>query len=284
MQKRRLGRTGQESTIVIFGGAALGSGHHSVSQEEADRAMEFVLEQGVNHVDVAPSYGDAELRLGPWMEIHRQDFFLGCKTGMRTKEEAAEELQRSLERLRVDHFDLYQFHGLNELDELETVLGPGGAMEAILEARDEGLLRFIGITGHRPDTQAEALRRFDFDTVMFPLNFVLRAHRNERSDWTELLRLAQERDVGLMAIKSIARGPWSTEDRPHTTWYEPFDDQKAIDRAVWFTLSQGITGVVSASDAGLMRKVVDAANRFRPLSSEEQAQLVATGSELLPLF
>jgi aryl-alcohol dehydrogenase-like predicted oxidoreductase len=284
MQKRRLGRTGQESTIVIFGGAAFGTDFHSISQEEADRAMEFVLGQGVNHVDVAPAYGDAELRLGPWMETHRQDFFLGCKTGKRTKEEAAEELQRSLERLRVDHFDLYQLHALDELDELEIVLGPGGAMEAILEARDEGLLRFVGITGHRPDTQAEALRRFDFDTVMFPLNFVLRAHRNEHRDWEELLRLAQEKDVGLMAIKSIARGPWPTEDRPYTTWYEPSDDQEAIDRAVWFTLSQGITGVVSASDAGLTRKVVDAANRFRPLSSEEQAQLVAKGSQLQVLF
>lgn len=284
MQKRRLGRTGQESTIVIFGGAALGTDFHSISQEEADRAMEFVLEQGVNHVDVAPSYGDAELRLGPWMETHRQDFFLGCKTAKRTKNEAAEELQRSLERLRVDHFDLYQLHSLDELDELDVVLGPGGAMEAILEARDEGLLRFIGITGHRPDTQAEALKRFDFDTVMFPLNFVLRAHRNERSDWAELLRLAQKKDVGLMAIKSIARGPWPTEDRPYTTWYEPLDDQEAIDRSVWFTLSQGITGVVSASDAGLMRKVVDAANRFKPLSSREQEQLMAIGSELLPLF
>jgi aryl-alcohol dehydrogenase-like predicted oxidoreductase len=298
MQKRRLGRTGQESTIVIFGGAAFGTDFHSISQEEADRAMEFVLEEGVNHVDVAPSYGDAELRLGPWMETHRQNFFLGCKTAKRTKEEAAEELQRSLERLRVDHFDLYQLHALDELDELEIVLGPGGAMEAILEARDEGLLRFVGITGHRPDTHAEALRRFDFDTVMFPLNFVLRAHCNERNDWTELLRLAQEKDVGLMAIKSIARGPWPTEDRPYTiprgpwptedqpytTWYEPFDDQEAIDRAVWFTLSQGITGVVSTSDAELMRKVVDAANRFGPLSSEEQAQLVAIGSQLLPLF
>ena len=282
MQKRKLGRTGHESTIMIFGGAALGAGFHSVSQEEADQAMEFVLEQGVNHIDVAPSYGDAELRLGPWMETHRQDFFLGCKTGERTKEEAAEELHRSLERLRVDHFDLYQLHGLDELGELEIALGPGGAMEAILEAKDEGLLRFVGITGHRPDTQAEALRRFDFDTVMFPLNFVLRAHRNEHNDWEELLRLAQEKDVGLMAIKSIARGPWPTEDRPHTTWYEPFDDQEAVDRAVWFTLSQGVTGVVSASDVGLMRKVVDAAERFRPLSSEEQAQLVGRGSQLVP--
>ena len=280
MQKRRLGRTEQKSTIVIFGGAALAS----VSQEEADQAVALALEHGVNHIDVAPSYGEAELRLGPWMETHRQDFFLACKTGKRTKEGAAEELHRSLERLRVDHFDLYQLHALDELEELEIALGPGGAMEAILEARGEGLLRFVGITGHRPTTQAEALRRFDFDTIMFPLNFVLRAHRDERNDWEGLLKLAQEKDVGVMAIKAIAKGPWPTETRAYHTWYEPFDDQGGIDRALWYTLSQEVTAAVTASDVRLMSKSVDAAERFRPLSSEEQAQLVATGSQLRPLF
>lgn len=280
MQKRRLGRTEQKSTIVIFGGAALSS----VSQEEADQAVALALEHGVNHIDVAPSYGEAELRLGPWMETHRQDFFLACKTGKRTKEGAAEELRRSLERLGVDHFDLYQLHALDELEELEIALGPGGAMEALLEARGEGLLRFVGITGHRPTTQAEALRRFDFDTIMFPLNFVLRAHRDERNDWEGLLKLAQEKDVGVMAIKAIAKGPWPTETRAYHTWYEPFDDQGGIDRALWYTLSQEVTAAVTASDVRLMSKSVDAAERFRPLSSEEQAQLVATGSQLRPLF
>jgi aryl-alcohol dehydrogenase-like predicted oxidoreductase len=280
MQKRRLGRTEHESTVVIFGGAALAS----VSQKEADQAMALALRYGVNHIDVAPSYGEAELRLGPWMERHRQDFFLACKTEKRTKEEAAEALRRSLERLRVDHFDLYQLHGVTELDELEVALGPSGAMEAILEGRKEGLLRFIGITGHCPATQVEALKRFDFDTVMFPLNFVLRAHRNERNDWEELLKLAKEKDVGVMAIKAITKGPWPTETHAYQTWYEPFDDQEAIDRALWFTLSQDVTAAVSAADVRLIPKVVDAAERFRPLSQEEQAQLVATGSQLRPLF
>jgi aryl-alcohol dehydrogenase-like predicted oxidoreductase len=280
MQKRRLGRTEHESTVVIFGGAALAS----VSQKEADQAIALVLGHGVNHIDVAPSYGEAELRLGPWMERHRQDFFLACKTEKRRKEEAAEALRRSLERLRVDHFDLYQLHGVTELDGLEVALGPGGAMEAILEGREEGLLRFIGITGHCPATQAEALKRFDFDTVMFPLNFVLRAHRSERNDWEELLKLAKEKDVGVMAIKAITKGPWPTETHAYHTWYEPFDDQEAIDRALWFTLSQDVTVAVSAADVRLIPKVVDAAERFRPLSQEEQAQLVATGSRLRPLF
>jgi len=280
MQKRRLGRTGQESTIVILGGAAFAS----VSQEEADQAMVLALERGVNHIDVAPSYGEAELRLGPWMETHRQDVFLGCKTAMRTREEAAQELHRSLERLRVDHVDLYQLHALDELDDLETALGPGGAMEAIVEAREQGLLRFVGITGHRPATQVEALKRFDFDTVMFPLNFVLRAHRNERNDWEELLRLSQEQDVGVMAIKALAKGPWRTEARPYQTWYRPFDDQGDVDRALWYTLSQGVTGAVSASDVRLIPKLVDAAERFSSLSPEDQAELVATGSRFRPLF
>jgi aryl-alcohol dehydrogenase-like predicted oxidoreductase len=280
MQKRRLGRTEHESTVVIFGGAALAS----VSQKEADQAMALALRHGVNHIDVAPSYGEAELRLGPWMERHHQDLFLACKTEKRTKEEAAEALRRSLERLRVDHFDLYQLHGVTELDELEVALGPGGAMEAILEGREEGLLQFIGITGHCPATQAEALKRFDFDTVMFPLNFVLRAHRNERNDWEELLKLAKEKDVGVMAIKAITKGPWPTEAHAYQTWYEPFDDQEAIDRALWFALSQDVTAAVSAADVRLIPKVVDAAERFRPLRQEEQAQLVTTGFQLRPLF
>jgi len=280
MLKRRLGRTEQESTIVIFGGAALSS----VSQEEADEAVALALEHGVNHVDVAPSYGDAELRLGSWMETHRQDLFLACKTAKRTREGAAEELHRSLERLRVDHFDLYQLHGLDELEDLETALGPGGAMEAILEAREQGLVRFVGITGHRPPTQVEALRRFDFDTIMFPLNFVLRAHRNERNDWERLLRLSGERDVGVMAIKAIAKGPWPSEVRRYCTWYEPFDDQETIDQALWFTLSQEVTAAVTAGDVRLIPKLLHAGERFSGLSPEEQAQLVVRGSQLRPLF
>jgi aryl-alcohol dehydrogenase-like predicted oxidoreductase len=280
MQKRRLGRTEHESTAVIFGGAALAS----VSQKEADQAMALVLRHGVNHIDVAPSYGEAELRLGPWMERHRPDFFLACKTEKRTKREAAEALRRSLERLRVDHVDLYQLHGVTELEDLEAALGPGGAMEAILEGREEGLLRFIGITGHCAATQVEALKRFDFDTIMFPLNFVLRAHRDERNDWEELLKMAKDRDVGVMTIKAIAKGPWPTEARPYNTWYEPFDDQGTIDRALWFVLSQDVTAAVAPAEVRLIPKVVDAAERFRPLSEEEQDRLVATGTQFRPLF
>ena len=172
MEKRRLGRTGHMSSIITLGCCALGR----ISQEEADKIIELALSHGVNHFDVAPTYGDAELRLRPWMKDHRDEIFLACKTQKRTKKEASEELKRSLERLGVDYIDLYQFHGLDDLKELEVAFGPEGALQAMLEAREEGVIKYIGITSHRPPTIIEALKRFDLDTVLFPLNFVLRKH------------------------------------------------------------------------------------------------------------
>jgi aryl-alcohol dehydrogenase-like predicted oxidoreductase len=175
MEKRRLGKTGHMSSVLTFGGAAIGQ----VSQQEADAAIELAVKHGVNHFDVAPTYGEAELRLGPWMEKNRNEIFLGCKTTERSKAGAWESLQHSLERLRVKHFDLFQFHGVNDLETLNAILGPGGALEAVLEAREQGLVHYIGITGHRPFVQVEALNRFPFDTVLFPLNRVLAARRND---------------------------------------------------------------------------------------------------------
>ncbi len=280
MEKRRLGRTQHMSTIIVFGGAALGK----VSQREADMIVELALEHGVNHFDVAPSYGEAELRLAPCMKDHRDDIFLACKTQKRTREEASEELHRSLERLGVDYFDLYQLHAVDELRQLDAALGPGGAIEAVLEARERGLVRHIGITGHHPAVQVEALRRFDFDTVMFPLNFVLRRHRNAQNDYEPLLKLAEEKDVGAMAIKSIAKQPWQTEAHTYSTWYEPFDTQESIDRSLWFVLSQGVTAAVSASDIRLVPRILDAAERFEKLSEAQQSELIAAATDLIPLF
>ena len=283
MEKRRFGRTGHMSTVVIFGAAAISN----VSQAEADRAIELALQHGVNHIDVAPSYGEAELRLGPWMSSIRKDVFLGCKTLERSKEGARTELHRSLERLQTDHFDLYQLHAVNDLDELNKALAPGGALEAIVEARDEGLVRYIGITGHglqAPGVFIEALKRFDFDSVLFPINFVLYANPSYRRDAESLLALAAERDIGTMVIKAIAKGPW--DDRPHTytTWYEPFDDQAHVDRCVWFALSQPITGLCSVGDTKLLPLFLDAAERYRPLSPAEQAELIAEANAFQPLF
>lgn len=280
MEKRRLGRTGQMSTIAAFGGAAVSR----VSQEEADAVIQLALSHGVNHIDVAPTYGDAELRLRPWMKKHRDDLFLACKTGKRTKEEAAEELNGSLERLGVDYFDLYQLHGLDDLKELDTALGPGGAMEAILEAQDEGLVRHIGITSHRIPTILEALRRFDFDTVLFPLNYVLRRHRHPENDYEPLLKIVKEKDVGTIVMKAFAKQPWPTEEHKYQTWYEPFDKQPEIDMCLWFALSQGVTTAASAGDVRLVPKIVSAAERYKELSREEQERLMESAANLKPLF
>jgi predicted aldo/keto reductase-like oxidoreductase len=283
MEKRRFGRTGHMSTIIIFGGFAVGL----LSQREADEVVELLLDHGVNHIDVAPSYHDAELRLGPWLEKHRDRFFLGCKTQLRTKADAREELHRSLERLRVDSFDLYQLHAVTTMDELDECFATGGPLEAIVEARDQGLTQYIGITSHglqAPAVQIAALERFDFDSLLFTLNFQMWADEAYRRDAMTLLDKAAERDVGTMVIKTWARGPWGATARRYHTWYEPFHDAEMIEWALRFTLSQPVTGAISAGDARLLPMILDAAERFRPMDEAEQAQLLATAAEYEPLF
>ena len=283
MQTRRFGRTGHMSTIVIFGSFAVGL----LSQDEADEVMELVLAHGVNHIDVAPSYADAELRLGPWLETHRDRFFLGCKTQLRDKEEAREELHGSLERLRVDRFDLFQLHAVATMEELEKCFAPGGSLEAIVEARDEGLTDYLGITAHGPQAPAvliEALERFDFDSLLFTLNFQMWADEAYRKDVSKLMQVAQQRDVGTMVIKTWARGPWGEKERRYHTWYEPFDDAEMIEQTLRFNLSQPITGVINAGDARLLPMILDAAERFRPMDGAEQAALLATAGEYEPIF
>jgi aryl-alcohol dehydrogenase-like predicted oxidoreductase len=280
MEKRRLGRTGHMSTVLTLGCAAIGR----VSQEEADVVLEMAIDHGMNHIDVAPTYGDAELRLNKWMREHRDEFFLACKTRKRTREGAAEDLEASLERLGVDHLELYQLHGLDEMDELETALGEGGAMEVFLDAREQGIVDHLGITSHRPDTALEAIRRFDFDTVLFPLNFILKRHPVPENDYEPLLRLAKERDMGAIAMKAFTRRPWPTEERRYNTWYEPWDTQWGIDRGLWFALSQGVTTAASAGDVRLFPMMVDAAERYAELTRGEQEELVESASGLRPLF
>jgi len=286
MEKRRLGRTGHMSSIITLGCCVLGN----ISQKEADRIIGLALSHGVNHFDVAPTYGDAELRLRPWMKEHRDEIFLACKTGKRTKKEAARELERSLERLGVDQLDLYQFHGLDDLKELEVAFGPEGALQAMLKAKEEGTIKYIGITSHRPQTIIEALKRFDLDTVLFPLNFVLRRHRCPENDYEPVLKIAKERDIGTIAMKTFAKGPWprelaeQPEKRPYSTWYEPFDSQTDIDKCLWFALSQDITTVASACDVHLVPKIIDAAERYRELKTDEQERLIESAANLKPLF
>jgi aryl-alcohol dehydrogenase-like predicted oxidoreductase len=286
MEKRRFGRTGHMSTVAIFGAAAFSD----VTQAQADGVMEQVIAAGVDHIDVAPSYGKAEERLGPWLarDGMRQRFFLGCKTTERTKAGAAAELRRSLERLRVNAFDLYQIHAVTRMEELDQATGPGGALEAMLDARAEGLTRHIGITGHGVDSPAvflEALRRFDFDSVLFPINFVQYANPIYRRNSEALLRECRARDVGTMIIKSITRGPWGDKPKTHTTWYQPFEDAESIQTAVNFALSQDVTGLCTAGDIRVLPLMLQACERFTPMRPEAQESLIAEGAQQhMPLF
>ena len=278
MEQRRLGRTGHLSSVVAFGAAAL----KEADQATAERAVELALGQGVNHFDVAPRYGKAEELLGPLMPGLRDRIFLACKTAERTKEAARAQLHRSLEKLRTDHFDLYQLHAVRRLDELDACTRPGGALEAFIEARDEGLVKHLGITGHThdaPATHAEALRRFPFDTVMFPLNFVLYSIPEYRRDYERLLALCQAHDVGIQIIKTVARDAWGDRPRTHTTWYQPFVEQDQIDRAVAFVLSQPVATLCSAGDVTILPKVLAAAERYQALSEPEQERLLATAGQ-----
>jgi aryl-alcohol dehydrogenase-like predicted oxidoreductase len=283
MKKRRFGRTGHLSTVAIFGGAAF----WDVDQSVADRAMELVISHGVNHIDVAPSYGKAELCLGPWLARQRDRFFVGCKTMERTKDGAKAELRRSLDRLQTDHFDLYQIHAITKMEELDEVTAPGGALEALIEAREAGLTRFLGITGHGIDSPAiflEALRRFDFDTILFPINFVQYADDKFRREAGELLEACKARDVGTMIIKSIAKGPWGEKEKNYTTWYEPFDQMEIIQPAVDFVLSQDVTGICMAGDTHLLPLVLQACENFKPMAQAEQDKLIERGKEFAPIF
>lgn len=283
METRRFGRTGHMSTVAIFGGAAF----WDVTQAEADAVMERVIAAGVNHIDVAPSYGKAEERLGPWLARERNRFFIGCKTMERAEAGAAAELRRSLERLQIEAFDLYQIHAVTSMEELDAATRTGGALDAILKARAEGLTKWIGLTGHGANSPAvfrEALRRFDFDTVLFPINFVQYANPTFRQNAEALLHECRQRDAGAMIIKSITKGPWGDKPKTNTTWYEPFTDRRHIQQAVNFALSQDVTGLCSVGDITILLLFLEACENFSPQTAAEQEALIATAAEYEPLF
>lgn len=283
METRRFGRTGHMSTIAIFGGAAF----WEVSQADADKVIELIIEAGVNHLDIAPSYGQAEERIGPWMPRERSRFFLGCKTTERTKDGAWNELQRSLKRLQTETFDLYQFHAITTMEELDAITMKGGALEAFVEARERGLIRFIGITGHgaqSPQIYLEALRRFDFDSVLFPLNFVQMANPEYRKYTEELIATCKAKDVGTMIIKAITKGPWGEQPHTATTWYEPFDKMDEIQRALNFALSYEVTGFCTPGDTKIVPMVLEACENFKRLTAAELEEMIKSGKEYEPLF
>jgi aryl-alcohol dehydrogenase-like predicted oxidoreductase len=283
IERRPFGRTGHQSTVTLFGGAALAK----VSQADADRVLDLLLRYGVNHLDTASRYGDSELRIGAWMPRHRKDFFLATKAATRTAREAREEIRRSLDRLRVDHVDLIQLHSLGHPDDWDQALGPGGALEAAVEARQQGLARFIGVTGHGWAIAAmhkRSLARFDFDAVLLPYNFFMAQNERYRRNFEDVLDICRERNVAVQIIKSIARGPWATADRTRTTWYQPLEEQADIDRAVHWAL--GLPGIFlnTVGDVALLPKVLEAASRFERRPADAEMATMLDAKRLSSLF
>jgi aryl-alcohol dehydrogenase-like predicted oxidoreductase len=273
MEKRRLGRLGHQSSVLIYGAAALSE----VSQEVADRSIQQALDGEINHFDVAADYGDAELRLGPWMAQIRDRIFLATKTGLRDRESAWRQINESLERLSTDHVDLLQLHAVGDVAELDRATGPGGALEAAVRAQEEGLTGAVGITGHgheAPATHLEALRRHPFATVLTPLNPVLWRDDSYRADYQALVAEVRRQDAGLMTIKTVSRRNWPKDTEPsHTTWYEPYDQQARITAAVSWVLSHDeVTGIPTAGDVTLLGMLLDA-ERSRVSAAEAEQQL-----------
>ena len=277
------GRTGHESSRTIFGAAALSR----VIQDVADRTLEVLIRFGVNHIDTAASYGDAELRIRPWLKREPGRFFLATKTDARTKAEAREELHRSLERLGVDHVDLWQLHNLADPIEWDTALSPGGVIEAAVEARAEGLVRFIGVTGHGAQIAANhrrSLERFDFDSVLLPYNFVTMQLPYYAENFEALARTCAERNVAVQTIKSIALRPWLGRERTRSTWYEPLEAQADIDLAVWWVLGRPGVFLNTAGDVGVLPRVLDAAERFEKRPADAELTQMLERSKAEPLF
>jgi len=284
IQRRPFGRTGHPSTATLFGAAALAR----ASQDDADRALETLLGYGVNHIDTAARYGDSELRIGPWMARHRKDFFLATKTGSRTGKEARDDIHRSLERLRVDHVDLIQLHSLGHPDDWDVAMGPGGALEACVRAKEEKLARFIGVTGHGWTIAAmhrRSLARFDFDAVLLPYNFFMAQDTRYREAFEAVLAVCRERNVAVQVIKSIARGPWATTERRHTTWYQPLEAQADIDRAVHWALGTLPSAFLNtAGDLTLLPRVLEAAGRFERRPPDDAMTEMLHAERMTSLF
>lgn len=283
MEKRRFGRTGHDSSVAIFGAAAF----YEITQEKADEVLEYILTTEINHIDIAAGYRDAEDRSGSFLAKHRSKYFLGGKTEKRTKKAAAKGLRESLKKLRVSEFDLFQMHGIVSIEELNQVMSKGGALEAILDAQREGLTRFIGITSHGWDTPVvllEALKRFDFDSVLFPINPNFYGNPEYKRNAKELLKVCNEKDVGMMIIKSIAKGAWGDKEKTYTTWYEPFDTPEEIQQGIDFALSQNVTGICTAADITLLSMVVEACEQYSVLSQNEQIKMIERAKTLDPIF
>jgi len=284
IERLEFGRTGYGSSRVIFGAAALGA----MSQERADETLAKLLPAGVNHIDTAAAYGESEVRLAPWLADHRAEVFLATKTGDRDGPAARASLERSLERMGVDGVDLIQLHNLVETDEWETAHGPGGALEALVEARHEGLTRFIGVTGHGtriPGMHLRSLDAFDYDSVLFPYNFTMLGQPAYRADVEELLARCAQRRVAAQTIKSVARRRWPDEDAgSRRSWYQPVDDPDAIGRAVRYVLSRPDLFLITSSDATLLGTTLAAAAESGPAPTDTEMAADTDRWGISPLF
>jgi aryl-alcohol dehydrogenase-like predicted oxidoreductase len=281
---RAFGRTGHASTRVVFGAYALSK----ATQTEADHVLDLLLESGVNHIDTAIMYGNAERRIGPWMERHRGDFFIATKTRRRTYQGAWDDLQRSLDRLRVDYVDLWQMHGLTSPGGWERAMGPGGTLEAFVEARERGLVRCLGVTGHglkAPAMHSRSLERFDFDAVLVPYSHSLMQNPLYADEFDALVTRCRERHVAVQTIKSIARRPWEGRTKTYNTvFYEPLDSQEAIDSAVHWVLGCPDTFLITAGDMRLLPRILDAAHHFEARPSDADMTAVAAKYAIQPIF
>ncbi len=281
--RRTFGPTGHDSSRVIFGAAALGA----VDQDTADRTLDVLLEHGINHIDVAASYGDAELRVAPWLSRNPDTFFLATKTGERSYPAAREEIRRSLDRLGVDRVDLIQLHNLVDVIEWDTALSPGGALEAAIEARDEGLVRFIGVTGHGlsvPEMHRRSLERFPFDSVLAPYNYVQMQDQRYAETFESLAAVCAERAVALQTIKSLARRRWDGREHTAATWYEPLRERDDIDLAVHWVLGRPDAFLLTTGDVDVLPRLLDAAERFDGRPSDQAMAALAERSASEPLF
>ena len=288
IKKMPFGKTGHDSSRIIFGAAAF----MSMRQDRVDPYLDMLLDFGVNHIDVAASYGDAELRIGPWMKKHRDKFFLASKTGDRNAVKAAESIRLSLERLQTDHLDLIQFHNLTDEEGWERAMGPGGALEAAIDAKKEGLVRFIGVTGHgtqAPAMHLRSLEKFNFDSVLLPCNYPLMQNPDYAADFYQLIKVCQERGVAVQTIKSIARRRWREDDtQKRYSWYEPVKDPEILRRTVHWLLSHETVFLNTSSDATLLPLILQAASEFEDETTtivlDELLKADASQLEMEPIF